>query len=111
MARELPAFGRTLQAAIRAGREPRDIVIFIDRWPPKKRPLKRPPLAVLPGDDPSSLDWSLCAGRDVIIPAADEADRDRLRSTVQAIRAAGSRRLVLLGQGAPEFIVSARGAA
>lgn len=113
MARKLPAFGRPLQAAVRAGCEPRDIVIFIDKWPPKKRSARRPALAVLPGDDPALLDWTLCFSRDVIVPGADEVPHDRLIATCLAIRAANPLRLVLLKDAAPghEFAVSARGAA
>lgn len=112
MASKLPAFGRPLQAAIISGREPRDIVVFIDRWPPRKTAAKRPALAVLPGDDPGALNWSACRGRNVIVPGADEVPHDRLIATCRAIRAASPLRLLLLKDEAPgfELIVSRGGA-
>lgn len=104
-----PAYARQLDATLAEGQEPRDILIFIDQAPPQ-RPV-RPVLSVFRDADPGALDWSQVAGRDVLVANADRPRRDRLRSTVQAIAAAGPRRLVLLMQRPPyaEHVVIAGG--
>lgn len=106
--RTRPAFARRLAAAFPPGREPRDIVVFIDKMPPS-RPV-RPVLAVFREADPAALDWGQVAGRDVVVADADEVVLERLRSTVQAIVDAGPRRVVLLMRRPPyaEHIVIAR---
>ncbi len=102
-----PAYARQLDASLSDGQEPRDILIFIDQAPPEK-PV-RPVLAVFSDADPTALDWSQVTGRDVLVVDADKPRRDRLRSTVQAIVAAGPRRLVLLIQRPPfaEYVIVA----
>lgn len=94
-----PAYARSLAAILADGNDPLDVLVFIDRTPPNKA--VRPVLAVFHDADPASLDWSLIAGLDVLVPDADKPRRARLRATVQAIIAAAPRRLVLLMQRPP----------
>ena len=108
MIKRMPAYSRHLCAALKAGKEPlHGIGIYIDRTPPECSIYA--PLAVFSDTDPADVDWSICSGRDVIVPRADEADRDRLLATVAAIRAARPRRLLLLKAEPPgfEFVVTA----
>lgn len=103
--RRLPAYARKLRELIASGKNPRHgIAVFVDRAPVHGI---CKPLAVFPDADPAALDWSICAGLDVTVPFADEVDRDRLQSTVRAIKAAKPRRLMLLKAAPPgfEFVV------
>lgn len=107
---KLPAYGRNLRQAIVAGKAPRHgVAIWIDRMPARGICA---PLAVFSDGDPGALDWSLCKNLDVIVPHADEVQRERLTATVRAIKAARPRRLMLLKQDEPgvEFVVVAGGA-
>ena len=108
MTKRMPAYSRALREALMTGKEPQHgIGIYLDEMPPERSIFA--PLAVFSDTDPADLDWSICAGRDVTIPRADEADRDRLLATVAAIRAARPRRLLLLKAEPPgfEFVVTA----
>ena len=67
------------------------------------------PLAVFADTAPGELDWSLCKNQTVIVPHADQVDRDRLLATVRAIRAARPARLLLLKDEAPGFEVVVSG--
>lgn len=107
-ARRLPAYGRALLDALKSGREPlHGIAAWIDVRPPERGLCA--PLAVFADTDPAALDWSLCAGRSVIVPHADRVEPERLTATVCAIRAARPLRLLLLTDRAPgfAFVVSA----
>lgn len=105
--RRMPAYGRRLQAAIAAGHEPfHGISIWAgDRTPPRRGICA--PLAVFPGTDPRTVDWSLCGGRDVFVPHADEMERGRLHALISEIVQAAPRRLILLRRDPPyaEFVV------
>lgn len=108
MRKRLPAYGRELQDTLRAGREPyHGLAVWLDGAAPAHGLCAR--LGVFPDTDPADLDWSLCRGRDVFIPYADEIEHARLMAACRAIRDAGPRRLILLKQEAPgyEFVVSA----
>lgn len=107
---KLPAYGRHLEHAIATGKRPRHgVAVWIDRMPVRGICA---PLAVFSDTDPGALDWSLCRGMDVIVPHADEVQRERLIAVCRAIKAAAPRRLLLLKQDPPghEFVVSAEGA-
>jgi hypothetical protein len=87
-----PAYARKLAATLAAGQEPfHGIAVFLDQRPPEK-PLCAP-LACFSDTEPDQLDWSLCRGRDVIVPHADRCNPDRLERLLDAIKDTGPRRL------------------
>lgn len=105
-ARRLPAYGRMLLTALKAGREPlHGISVWIDTRPPERGLCA--PLSIFVDADPANLDWSVCEGRSIIVPHADQVAHDRLISTVREIRAARPLRLLLLKDNPPgiEFVV------
>ncbi|MDY0105867.1 MAG: hypothetical protein RBS27_04305 [Giesbergeria sp.] len=109
MKKRLPAYGRQLANRLQSGIEPmHGIGVWID--PVRGVPMTGvcAPLAVFTGDDPAMLDWGVCRGRDVWIPAADLVERDRLHAVVRSIVATAPRRLILLVHEHPghEFVVS-----
>ncbi|MCL1861498.1 MAG: hypothetical protein FWG52_08225 [Proteobacteria bacterium] len=111
MKKRLPAYGQALRKALDDGREPlHGIGVWIDRAPPEHSILV--PLAVFRDTEPECLDWSLCCGRDVLIPHADSVAEPRLKAVCHAIRDAGPRRLILsVDHPFPhfEFVVSVNG--
>ena len=102
-----PAYARALHDALRRGQEPaHGIAVWIDTRPPERGTCA--PLAVFADTDPAALDWSLCRGRSVIVPHADEVAHERLIAVCRAIKAVRPARLLLLKDDAPgfEFVVS-----
>lgn len=98
----LPAYGRALLDALRAGRVPaHGIAVWIDQTPPSAGICA--PLAIFQDTDPATLDWGLCHAQTVIVPHADRVQHDRLLATVRKIRKAGPLRLLLLKDSAPGF--------
>lgn len=87
-----PAYSRELAALYRQGLEPlHGIAVYLDRTPPQRPLLAR--LACFADTDPAALDWSLCRGRDAVVPCADQCDPDRLDRLLDALTAAKPRRL------------------
>lgn len=107
-----PAYARELAATLAAGLEPlHGIAVYLDRTPPQRPLLAR--LACFADTDPAALDWSLCRGRDVVVPFADQADPDRLGRLLDALKAARPRRLQAWSASGDDirFIVTADGRA
>lgn len=103
-----PAYAKALQDAIRRGQEPvHGIAVWLDQAPPE-RPLFAP-LACFSDTDPAAVDWSLCRGRDCVVPMADRCAAERLRALVLALQAAQPRRLQLWHSrgAAVRFVVTA----
>lgn len=107
-----PAYSRQLREANKAGLEPaHGLAIWLDRQAPEQSVFAA--LACFRDDDPAGIDWSLCKGRDVVIPLADECNPDRLDALIEAATKAGPRRLQLwFSDGRiPVFLILGEGAA
>lgn len=110
--RRLPAYARQLADARARDLVPthRQVVVYLDRWPPGAVTGLGVAICCPPDADPTRLDWRYLAALSVLVVTVPTPDPLRLRSLLAELVAVQPKRLILLRPGAvpaAEFIVSA----